>query len=79
MILCQHGFANDIPAASIKNMLDPWKQWEMAYRGHDDTDKLLNAEKWKEFIKVMPRSNPKFHQLHSWLSQTYKVYNYTSK
>ena len=52
---------------------------EMAYRGHDETDKSLNAGKWKEFIKVMLRTNPKFQQLHSRLTQTYKIHDYTSK
>ncbi|CAB4040240.1 Hypothetical predicted protein [Paramuricea clavata] len=52
---------------------------EMAYRGHDETDESLNAGKWKEFIKAMLRTNPTFNQLHSRLTQTYKVYDYTSK
>ena len=51
----------------------------MAYRGHDETDESLNAGKWKEFIKAMLRTNPTFNQLHSRLTQTYKVYDYTSK
>jgi hypothetical protein len=52
---------------------------DMAYRGHDETDESLNAGKWKEFIKAMLLTNPTFNQLHSRLTQTYKVYDYTSK
>ena len=51
----------------------------MAYGGHDETDEPLNAGKWKEFIKVMLRTNPEFQQLHSGLTQTYKIHDYTSK
>ena len=52
---------------------------EMAYRGHDETDELLNPGKWKEFINVMLRTNSTFKQLHRRVIQTYKAYDYTSK
>ena len=51
----------------------------MAYGGHDETDESLNAGKWKEFIKVMLRTNPIFQQLHSRLTQTYKIHDYKPK
>ena len=39
----------------------------------------LNPGKWKEFINVMLRTNPKFEQLYRMVIQTYKAYDCVSK
>ncbi len=52
---------------------------EMAYPGHDKTNKSLNAGKWKEFINLMLRTNHLFKNYHDKMKQWYRHYDYRSK